>query len=135
MKIDFAFLCDYAEATVKINALGIGFDRLIASQIPTRHPHFSFVIQLRATLVETGEKTIEVHLIDDDGKNVIPPLKGKFAIPKPAEGELESIGRVVMQFGNVEFPKYGSYSVRAVIEGIEMVNIGFKVIPTPQKHP
>jgi len=134
MKIDFAFLCDYAEALAKINALGIGFDRLIAPQVPARHPHFALVIQLRATVVETGEKTIEVHLIDDDGKSVLPPLRGKFGINRPGEGDLESVGRVVMEFGNVEFPKYGNYSVRAVIEGLEMVNIGFKVIQPPPKR-
>jgi len=134
MKIDFAFLCDYAEAPAKINALGIGFDKLIAPQVPARHPHFALVIQLRATVVEAGEKTIEVHLIDDDGKNVLPALRGKFAINRPVEGDLESVGRVVMEFGNVEFPKYGNYSVRAVIEGLEMVNIGFKVIQPPPKR-
>ncbi len=28
MDIDFAFICDYAEASAKLSALGIGFDRL-----------------------------------------------------------------------------------------------------------
>jgi hypothetical protein len=134
MRIDFAFLCDYAEAAAKINALGIGFDTLFAPQLPARHPHFALVIQLRATVVETGEKAIEVHLIDDDGKNVIPPLRGKFNLGKPSEGELESIGRVVMEFGNVAFPKYGNYSVRATIGGLEVVNIGFKVSQFPRKQ-
>ena len=40
MQVDFAFICDYAEATNKINALGIGFDTIMAARVPTRHPHF-----------------------------------------------------------------------------------------------
>ena len=127
MKIDFAFLCDYAEPSSKINALGIGFDRIIVRKLPANHPHFSLVIQLRASVTEVGNKKIEVHLIDEDGRSVIPPLKGEFVINNPIDREMESIGRVIMEFGMVKFEKYGAYSVRAIIEGIEMVNLGFKL--------
>lgn len=131
MKHDFAFVCDYAETTAKINALGIGFDTIYAPKTPCRHRLFFLVIQLRANVVEAGEKNLEVHLIDEDGKDIIPTLKGKFTIPKPMSGT-ESVGRIAMQFNNVEFPRYGSYSLHAVIEGHEMVNVPLKVSPPPQ---
>ena len=131
MKLDFAFICDYAEATRKINALGIGFDTIYAPKLPCKHPSFFLVIQLRANVVEAGEKNLEVRLIDEDGKDIIPAISGKFSVPKPAAGT-ESTGRIAMQFGNVEFPRYGLYSLHAVIEGQEMVRIPLKVSPSPR---
>ena len=131
MILDFAFICDYAEVAGKINALGIGFDTIHASKIPCKHPHFFLVIQLRANVVEAGEKDLEVHLIDEDGQDIIPTLRGKFIIQKPISGT-ESIGRIAMAFNNVEFPRYGAYSLHAVIEGHEMVRIPLKVSPPPQ---
>ena len=131
MNVDFAFICDYAEATGKINALGIGFDTIYAPNVPAKHPSFFLVIQLRANVVEAGEKTLEVRLIDEDGKDIIPTVSGKFSIPKPIGGT-EAIGRIAMRFHNVEFPKYGSYSLHAVVEGHEMVRVPLKVSPPPQ---
>ena len=131
MILDFAFICDYAEVAGKINALGIGFDTIHASKIPCKHPHFFLVIQLRANVVEAGEKDLEVHLIAEDGQDIMPALRGKFIIQKPVSGT-ESIGRIAMAFNNVEFPRYGSYSLHAVIEGQEMVRVPLKVSPPPQ---
>ncbi len=131
MKPDFAFVCDYAEVTGKINALGIGFDTIYAPNVPAKHSSFFLVIQLRANVVEAGEKNLEVHLIDEDGKDIIPVLRGKFSIPK-STGGTESIGRIAMQFHNVEFPQYGSYSLHAVIEGLEMVRVPLRVSPPSQ---
>jgi hypothetical protein len=131
MNTDFAFICDYAEVTKKINALGIGFDTIYAPKVPAKHPSFFLVIQLRASVVEAGEKTLEVHLINEDGNDIMPTLRGKFIIKKPISGT-ESIGRIAMRFNNVEFPRYGSYSLHAVIEGQEMVRVPLKVSPPPQ---
>jgi hypothetical protein len=130
MQVDFAFICDYAEATNKINALGIGFDTIMAVRIPVRHPNFFLVIQLRANVVEAGEKNFEVHLIDDDGKQIIPPVKGKLNIPRPPAGT-ESTGRIAMRFDGVEFPKYGTYSIHVLVEGHEMSRIPLKVTQPP----
>ena len=131
MKLDFAFVCDYAEVTGKINALGIGFDTIHAPKVPCKHPHFFLVIQLRANVVEAGEKNLEVRLIDEDGKDILPTLRGKFIIHKPVSGT-ESIGRIAMEFNNVEFPRYGSYSLHAVIEGHEMMRVPLKISPPLQ---
>ena len=132
MNVDYAFLCDYAQGGAKLNALGIGFENIMGKQLPVRHPHFCLVMQIRTSTVEAGVKDMKVHLIDADGNDVIPVASGKINIPKAATGT-DSIGRVVMEFNNVQFPVYDTYSVRAVIEGIEMVNLAFKVVPPPKK--
>ncbi len=132
MKLDFAFICDYAEVAGKINALGIGFDTIYAPSVPCKHSVFFLVIQLKANVVEAGEKNLEVRLIDEDGKDIIPVIKGKFMVQKPAAGT-ESIGRIAVAFNNVEFPRYGSYSLHAVVEGLEMVDVPLRISPPPKR--
>ena len=114
MKVDFAFLCDYAEAAVKLNALGIGFDTIYAPQTPCMHPHFSLVFQLRSSVIEAGQKEVEIHLIDEDGKDVTAPIQRQIHIPRGNAADV--IGRVVMEFVNIEFMRYGSYSVRVAVD-------------------
>ena len=92
--------------------------------------HFSLVLQLRASVVEAGPKQIQVNLIDDDGIDVIKPIERQFTIPK-AEHAGPSIGRFVMEFGSVEFKKYGDYSIRVLIENMEMASIAFRVGQSP----
>lgn len=134
MQVDFAFICDYAEATNKINALGIGFDTIMAQKVPARHPTFFLVLQLRATVVEAGEKNFEVHVIDDDGAEIVPVLKNKLNIPRPQAGT-ESNVRIAMRFDNVEFPRFGSYAIHIVIEGHEMSRIPLRVLQAPSINP
>jgi hypothetical protein len=127
---DFAFICDYAEAGTKLNALGIGFDTLYARHVPVKHNHFSFVMQIRSTIVETGAKRLEVHIIDEDGKDILPPIMGSFNV-QMKENTTQAVGRIVVEFGNMEFKQYGTYSVRAAVEGIEMASIDFRVVEPP----
>jgi hypothetical protein len=134
MHTDFAFVCDAAEATAKINALGIGFDTIYATQLPVRHPHFSLVLQLRAGPSEAGQKSIVVSLVDEDGKDTIPPVHGHFSIPR-AEARAYGIGRFVMEFNSVEFKNYGSYTVAVTVEGMEVASIPFRVVPPPKPPP
>ncbi len=131
MNTEFAFICDAAEAGTKINALGIGFDTIYAGQIPVRHPHFSLVLQLRASVAEAGQKRIQVSLLDEDGKDLIPPVQGQFNLPR-AEGRAYSIGRFVMEFNNVEFKSYGSYTVVVTVEGVEVASLPFRVMQAPK---
>jgi len=126
LDVDFAFICDYAEASGKLDAMGIGFDTIFAKQLPLRHPHFSLVLQLRTSIIETGDKALQVSLIDDDGNNVIKPIQGSFKISNK-DASAPSIGRFVMEFTNVEFKRYGNYSIRIVVENIEVASISFRV--------
>jgi|GEM_PF-362374 len=133
MNVDFAFICDHAQAGDKINALGIGFERISTSQIPVRHPHFSVVAQLRFNRIEVGTKDIRANLIDDDGADVISPISGQLVIQEPPYGTSEVSARLVMEFNNVEFRKCGDYSVRINVAGQEAANIHLAVSPPASK--
>jgi len=131
MDVEFAFICDYAEVAGKINALGVGFDRVNAPKLPARHPHFHVVAQLRFSLTEVGSKDMTVNLIDADGENVVPTIQGSLEVAKPQAGSLYAKGRVNIGFGNVEFKKYGEHSVRVTIQGREVISIPFDVAQPP----
>jgi hypothetical protein len=89
---------------------------------------------LRASITEVGQKKLTVSLIDEDGKDVIPAIEGQFGIAKPETGAY-SIGRFVVEFGNVEFQHYGSYAVHVVIEGTEITSLPFRVTLPPAARP
>jgi|WetSurMetagenome_2_1015567.scaffolds.fasta_scaffold948378_1 hypothetical protein len=132
MKVDFAFICDYAEARDKINALGIGFERIFAQRVPAKHPHFSVVVQIKFTRTEAGTKDVQVHLTDADGTDIIPAINGKLVVNTPPSGILESATRLVMEFANVEFKAYGNYAIRVDIATQEVVSIPLSVVQPPQ---
>jgi hypothetical protein len=133
VKVDFAFLCDYAESAVKLNALGIGFDTIYTQSVPCMHPHFSLVFQLRSSVLEAGQKDVDIHLIDEDGTDVATPIQRQINIPKGNAAEV--IGRVVMEFVNIEFKKYGAYSVRVAVDRNELIEVVFRVAQPPAGTP
>ncbi len=130
MDIDFAFICDYAEVAGKIYAVGIGIDTLFVPQLPGTHRGFYLVVQMRASIVEAGQKDIAVRLIDGDGSNVIEPLTGQFVIPM-TEGRLESIGRIALGLQNLQFQRLGPHSIHVLVQGEEKVRIPFTVAIPP----
>jgi len=132
MHVDYAFICDYAEARDKVNALGIGFDTIFAPQLPARHRHFYVVVQLRFGVTEVGTKDVAIHLIDADGNDVMPPINGQLQVNPPPLGMLENTARLTMDFGNIEFRNYGNYSVRVSIDRQEVVSIPLRVAEPPR---
>jgi hypothetical protein len=133
MFVDFAFICDYAEAKDKVNAIGIGFDRIYAPKVPVKVTHFSLVVQLKFTRAEAGQKPVQVHLTDADGAEVIPPINGQISVTAPPPGILENTTRLVMEFAGVEFKNYGDYSIRVDVATQEMVSIPLSIVAPPAK--
>ena len=131
MDIDFAFICDHAQIGQKIDAMGIGFDTIQASEVPAQHRHFALVVQLRASVPEAGDKDLTISLIDSDGADVIPAIQATLNIPAPPPGTAESIGRMMINFDNVEFPSFSQYSIHVVVQGTEMVRIPLRVVQAP----
>ena len=130
MDIDFAFVCDYANGTGKLNAMGLGFDTIYAPNVPFTHHAFFLVAKLRASVVEVGEKDIKIALIDADGKSIIPDLISKIQLQRH-EGLNESKANLVLQFGNVKFPDYGNYELKIVIDGEVKDSVSLRVAEPP----
>ena len=129
MEIDFAFLCDYAENTGKVSALGIGFDMIWGSQLPVRHHSMHLVAQFRGSITEAGIKHVRVPIIDADG-NSVAEAEGDINLRSPEAG-LESTACLVVAFNGLEFSRYGDYSLHLLVEDNEMKRIPFRVVEPP----
>lgn len=135
MNVDFAFICDYAEAKDKINAMGIGFDTIYAQKLPIRLAHFFVVAQLRFTFSEVGSHELAIQLMDFDGKDVIKPVIGKMEVGEPPKGFLSSTARFTMSFDGIEFKTAGDFSIIIKVNGTELVSIPLRVIEAPKNAP
>ena len=134
MDIDFAFLCDHADASGgKLDAIGIGIDTLFATKLPHVQPQLFFVAQLRAQVTEEGAHPLKLTLIDADGANVV-SLNGQVTVGRPQRGT-EMAARILLRLGNVSFKAEGDYSFRLVLDNQEAVRIPVRVVHRPQPEP
>ncbi|HEY8417677.1 MAG TPA: hypothetical protein VIK93_06545 [Limnochordales bacterium] len=132
MDVRFAFLCDAAEQGPggKISALGIGIDNFFVKDLSQPGPPFVFVCQLSGASTETGTKKVAIHLIDADGKEIAPTFTADLTINKPPVGNRWATSLVV-QYAQIRYPHYGSYSISMVVDGHELVSLPFTVKPPP----
>ena len=131
MDVAFAFVCDYAENSTKLTAVGIGFDTIYAPAVPLTHPAFYVVAAFRFRAVEAGSKNIEVHIVDADGKDVVPPLSTQIEVSRPASGYTHTSQRMALGLHGVTFPAYGDYEVSWLVDGHESALIPLKIAPAP----
>ncbi len=79
MRVDYAFLCDAAtEYGGKVNALGIGIDRLGVSTLPATHPRLTLVARLVFEDASGASLPFLGPIVDADGREVLPPVEGRF---------------------------------------------------------
>jgi hypothetical protein len=130
MERQFAFVCDYAVQDNKLHAIGIGWETIYAATLPWIHPTMCFVAGLRGSIAEVGTKTVSLRLIDADGEDVVPPINHQlsFEVKQP---QLEGDIRIVLNFANVQFKKYGPYAIHLVVQGHEMGSVSFHVSEIP----
>jgi len=79
MRLEFAFLCDYVDFTGHglFNAYGAGVHELRCGRLPDGR---CFVLMMNVEYdprEDSGAHTIEIRIIDPDGKNCIKPIAVK----------------------------------------------------------
>ncbi len=129
MQLDFAFLCDYADSTSKVVAIGIGFDRIHAPSLPTRHPRLCVVARFRAHNTELGAKQARVVIMDADGSQIA-AVQGDVEFTDPID-RLETTATLVVNFDNLTFDRYGPHSAHLLLDGNEMHRMTFEVSEPP----
>ncbi|MCL6589091.1 MAG: hypothetical protein K6U80_03975 [Firmicutes bacterium] len=136
MQIRFAFLCDYAQESGngKISALGIGIDSFHIVDLRQPAPSFCLVVNIEANRSEAGQKHMEIHLMDSDGKSVTEPLHGEISLQGPPSGMKIKAG-IVIYYNGIIFPNYGPYLLSIVIDGHEMTSLPIYVAQAQPLNP
>ena len=133
MNVEYAFLCDYADPSNKLTAVGIGIDSIYAEVLPAIHPQLFVVLALKFTASETGRKrAFEVHLQDADAKDIIPPITGDLDIQTPAEGMNYRTYRIVNGLYGLKLEQFDNYQISWLIDGNEAHALHFRVIQGPR---
>jgi hypothetical protein len=130
MEIDFAFLCDHADSSGKLQALGIGFDTIYSPELPYTTARFFAVMRLRFSSVETGSKDISLQVIDDHGGKIASPFAGVINVADPPAGRMDSAIALTIDVHSMSFESYGTYAVVWVCQGSELKRVPFGVATT-----
>ena len=127
MHVEFAFLCDAAtEAAGKLNALGIGIDRLIVTELPQHHRRLTLVTRIAFEPEDAGEHTFGIELIGPDGAAVAPPVQAQMNIQlsEPAQA---SRANVLIELANPRFTVVGPHEAKASLDGVELFALPLEV--------
>ena len=127
MRIDLAFLCEYAEHTDNkqaINARGIGIQR--AAKVP--HTPVEWVVYLVAVIrteaSEVGPHELTLSISDSRGNLPSPPPWTVKSEPSPQERH--SYISIVADLG-LQIHRPGRHSIRIKIDGREFHRLDFRI--------
>ena len=129
VQLDLAFICDYADSTAKVVAIGIGFDQIHAPDLPARHPRLCVVARFRAHKTEIGQKQARVVIMDADGAETA-AVQGIVDFTDTLD-RLETTATLVVNFDNLTFNHYGPYAAHVLLDGNEMHRMPFEVSQPP----
>lgn len=127
MDIEVFTLCDSAaDYQGRLSILGI-FDSIFATQLPATHPQCSVALRIRFKKTEAGNHALTLHIVDYDGKMIIPALNGQFSIQLESHQQQGSVN-LILNLQNLIFKSYGRYDVNLAIDGREIGSLPFTVL-------
>lgn len=138
MDIQIATLCDFAADYNDRMVISGTFDALFAKSLPVVRP--SCILAMRILLLpeDSGEHTISINVIDEDGTSVDPknmPKKAPMGVKVP--DEVAFLTRpLFVNLQGLSFPKEGVYSVDVTIDDELVVRLPLRVmLVKPQQMP
>lgn len=127
MRIDYVFLCDAAtEQGGKMNALGIGIDRLSAATFPATHARLTFAAKLSFDHEDAGSHHFRVRVVDADGREIGSPIEGKLNVAF-AEGRRSTGANLLVDLLNIEFQAPGPHEISLNMDAAEIVALPLEV--------
>ncbi len=121
MEVEFLILADAVEAVGgKLYMLGGAWDRYNSSSFPA-HARIGIAVGFSVDWNETNQRRdVIITLMDEDGKEVVPPIKGQFEVGRPPGITPGSRQRALLAInGAFQLPKPGGYQVRLVAGSLE----------------
>jgi hypothetical protein len=133
MEIEVFTLCDAAaDYQGRLNILGI-FDSIVATTLPATHPQCTIALRLRYTRTEVGEHSLVIHIVDHDGKQIMPEINGQFGLQIAGDDRSSTIN-LIMNMQGLVFTQYGEHAINLAIDKNEIASLPFW-IRQPQQHP
>lgn len=131
MNVEFAFLCDAAtESAGKLNALGIGIDRLLLTELPQHHRRLTLVTRIAFEPEDAGEHQFGIELIGPDGTAVAPPVQAKLDV-KIADPSQGTRANVMIELSNPQFTVAGPHEAKVSLDGLELFALPLEVSVRP----
>jgi hypothetical protein len=131
LNIEIFTLCDAAtEYHGRLNILGV-FDTIFAPRMPAMHPYCSVALRIRFGMIEQGEHRLRLHIVDDDGNLVVPPIEGALNVALPANSQIAS-ANLVLNLGQLQFMSYGEYAINLAIDENQVASLPFWVKEPPK---
>ena len=131
-----AVLCDSASNYQgKLCILGT-FDTLYTTQLPAVHPHCSIALRLVFRDEDSGESTLRLRLIDEDGNNKLPAdISARVHVNLPPDMYFFS-KNLVFNLQQMTFDKTGQYSIDLLLNDKMIARIPLQVVLRPEapKH-
>ena len=103
----------------KMYVLGGGIDMLFTPSVPFQAQPFSLVLKVEFDPVECGRPhTIEVHLLDPDAGEVIPPMKSVLVPQRHPQWPTRKSGvGLVLGLQGITFRRYGDFAFNVLVDG------------------
>lgn len=126
METDIFVLCDAAaDYQGRLSILGV-FDTIMVQKLPASHPFCAVALRIRFARTEEGEHELVLHIVDYDGKMIIPPLNGKFMVQLP-NNERHGTINLVLNLQGLTFNTVGEYAVNVSIDKHQIASLPFHV--------
>ena len=116
MDIEIFTLCDAATDQMgKLNILG-AFDAIYTRSFPYKHHSCAVALRIRFSKIEQGQHKMRLNFVDEDGKDVLPPINGEINI-KMDEQIISLARNMILNINGITFSKPGHYSIDLAIDG------------------
>ncbi len=131
MDIQIATLCDFAadygNGKLVINGT---FDALAARALPVVHPHCAFAMRICLLPEDSGDHTMTINIIDEDGKSIDAnnmPIKADMPVNVPDEVPFLT-RNLVLNFQGLKFPSTGIYHVDVTVDGELVLRLPLRIV-------
>ena len=92
------------------------FDTIFAQKVPVIHRSCSIALLLRLTKIEEGEHKLKISFIDNDGKNIVPPMDGQIECSLGGDQTSKAIN-LILNLQGLQLPHFGEYRIDLAING------------------
>ena len=138
MDIQIATLCDFAADYNGKMVISGTFDALAAKAIPVVHPHCALAMRICLLPEDTGNHTMTINIIDEDGNSIDKdkmPIKAEMPVQVPDEVPFLT-RNLVLNFQGLRFPNAEVYSVDIALDGELVMRLPLRIVqvksqPTP----